>query len=632
MEILSIADAVKKIRIYLNRDTLSPYFVVSDGNADFKKFLGDFDKIYISDLCKGDFLLDTDLLVEKLDALTNNALVFGLGEYIFFTAQEDILRALQDKSFNRKVIFVCRGIANLLERLADEDFKFRTNQICRIEGKVNFSVVKYNPALNFPTDAQNFSELLKLMESGKTSATVQTNLPLENVTAINNFYDAIKNQEPHFNISPDALSDWQWQEYFSDNNCEGYPPEHWRSFAAGFKNKISNPYLRFVFTRSANFEAYCKNLFFALLDVADEKTFDEFYSLRKAAVKNITSPYLAEYLERLKTFPDAIKYLTDNTAQERRAMIEAAQGKEKIPDVLKRNYPAMSDYLTDYDFGDAEITNYFRQYKKIKLCNVDDENFKSRVRELATQRPYNKFETRQKILDDADPTAKLYWLDALGVEFLSYIKARAIQLGLLTAIKIARANLPTLTFQNKNFYDDWRGDKFDKNQQLDELKHTSENFDGGKCSAPTYIDDELAIIDNALEEIKNDLANHHAEKIILTSDHGASRLAVMFGRENKFKMNSNGEHSGRCCPINELDEKPTCATEENGYWVLANYDKFAGGRLSSVEVHGGATLEEILVPVIEFTLQGANVEVKISPAKKNPAPLKEIDDGFEFFD
>ena len=633
MEILSIADAVKKIRNYLNRDTLRPYFVVSDGNADFKKFLDDFERIYISDICTGDFLLDTDLLVEKLDTLTNNTIVFGLGEYIFFTAQEEILRALQDKSFNRKVIFVFRGIANLLERLADEDFKFRTNQICRIEGKVNFSVVKYNPALNFPTDAQNFSELLKLMESGKTSATVQTNLPLRNVKEINNFYDAIKNQEPHFNISPDALSDWQWQEYFSDDNCEGYPPEHWRSFAAGFKNKISNPYLRFVFTRSANFEAYCKNLFFALLDVEDERTFDEFYSLRKVAVKNISSPYLADYLRHLENLPDAVKYLTDNTSEERCAMIKAVQGKEKIPDVFKRNYPAMSDYLTDYDFDDAEITNYFRQYKKIKLCNVDDENFKKRVRELATQRPYNKFETRQKILDDATPKAKLYWLDALGVEFLSYIKARAMQLELFTTIKIARANLPTLTCQNKNFYDDWCGDKFDKNQQLDELKHTPENFDAdGKCSAPTYIDDELAIIDNALGKIKNDLANHHAEKIILTSDHGASRLAVMFGRENKFKMNSNGEHSGRCCPINELDEKPTCATEENGYWVLANYDKFAGGRLSSVEVHGGATLEEILVPVIEFTLQGANVEVKISPAKKNPAPLKEIDDGFEFFD
>lgn len=624
MENLSVEEAAKKIRLYLSRDTLRPYFVISDDAADLKKYFGDFEKIYISDLCKGDFLLDTDLLVEKLNALTNNAVVFGLGEYIFFTAQEDILRALQDKNFSQKVIFVCRGIANLLERLADEDFKFRTNHICRVEGKVNFFVVKYNPALNFPTDAQNFSELLKLAESGKTSATVQTNLPLENVTAINNFYDAIKNREPNFSISPDALSDWQWQEYFFDENCDGYPPEHWRSFAAGFRNKISNPYLRFAFTLSANFDAYCKNLFFALLGVEDEKLFSEFYSLRKAAVKNISSPYLAEYVDHVKNFSNAIKYLTDNTAQERRAMIRAVQGKEKIPDALKQNYPAMNNYLADYNFDDAEITNYFRQYKKIKLCNVDDENFKSCVRELATQRPYNKFETRQKILDGADPTAKLYWLDALGVEFLSYIKARATQLGLHATIKIARANLPTLTAQNKNFYDDWRGDKFDKNQQLDELKHTPEIFDGGKCSAPTYIDDEFKIIDDVIDEIKNSLTNNHATKIILTSDHGASRLAVMFGRENKFRMNSAGEHSGRCCPINDLDEKPTCASEENGYWVLANYDKFAGGRLSSVEVHGGATLEEILVPVIEFSLQGADIEVKISETQKKS------DDAFDF--
>ena len=93
-------------------------------------------------------------------------------------------------------------------------------------------------------------------------------------------------------------------------------------------------------------------------------------------------------------------------------------------------------------------------------------------------------------------------------------------------------------------------------------------------------------------------------------------------------MNSAGEHSGRCCPINDLDEKPACATEENGWWILANYDRFTGGRLSSVEVHGGATLEEILVPVIEFALPVTNVEV----SSAIPAPLKDIDDGFEFFD
>lgn len=71
VEILSIADAVKKIRIYLNRDTLRPYFIISDGATDFKKFFGDFERIYISEICAGDFFIDSDLLVEKLDTLTN---------------------------------------------------------------------------------------------------------------------------------------------------------------------------------------------------------------------------------------------------------------------------------------------------------------------------------------------------------------------------------------------------------------------------------------------------------------------------------------------------------------------------------------------------------------------------------
>ncbi len=630
MEILSVDDAVKKIRIYLSRDTSRPYFVISDGAEDFKKFFGDCDQIYMSDFCTGDCFVDTDLLVEKLNALTNAALVFGLGEYVYFTGQENILRRLQDKNFNRKIVFVCRGIANLLARLADEDFKFRTNHICRVAGKVNFSVAKYDPAINFPTDAENFFELMKLLERGESSATVQTNLPLVNVREVATFYDAIKNREPHFAAQSDALNDSQWREYFFDDNCDGYPPEHWRTFAAGFKKKFSNPYLKFVFTRSANFDAYQKNLFFALLDV--ESDFDEFYSLRKVAVKNISSPYLAPYLERLKNFPDAVKYLTDNTAAERRAMIESVQGKQTVPTVFKQNFPSMRDYLADFDFGDAEVTNYFRRYKIIKLCNVDDADLKAHVRELALTGAYNRFATRQKILDSANPTAMLYWLDALGVEFLSYIKSRAAQAGLFAAIKVARAELPTLTSQNKNFYDDWRGDKFDKNSALDELKHSPEKFDGGKCSAPTYIDDELKIIDAVIDEIKNALTNHHAEKIILTSDHGASRLAVMFGRENKFKMTSCGEHGGRCCPINALDDKPPCATAENGWWVLANYDRFAGGRLSSVEVHGGASLEEILVPVIEFTLPNADIEAKISTAEKIPAPLKDIDDGFDFFD
>lgn len=636
---MNVESALKKIQVYLGQNNFRPYFVIADdasAGEKLKKAFKSFKQIYVSSFCRGgDTPPDTDSLIDTLNALEDNALCFGLGEYVYFTEQERVLQTLQDRTFNRKIIFICRGIASSLERLACADSKFRTNNFCRVVGKSTLSVVKFSPAINIPTDAQNFAELLKLLEGGKASPiTVKTILPLTKVKEVNTFYDAIKNREPRLTALPNALNEEQWRDYFFDDKCTDYPPEHWRTFAAGFKNQFANAYIRHVVSISANFETYQKNLFFALLEVKDEISFNEFYPLRKAAVKNISTQYVTEYLERLErlsTEANPLKYLTDNTEEERRAMIRAVQGKEKIPALLQKNYAAIKDYLTDYDCGDEEITSYFRRYKKIKLCNANDATFKQLVQEFALKRPANSFETRRAVLDRADGTAKLYWLDALGIEFLSYIKARALLCGLSAQIEIARADLPTTTAQNRNFYDDWRGDKFDKNPGLDELKHSPERFDAeGKCSAPTYLVDELKIIDAVLNEIKNTLTQRTTTKIILTSDHGASRPAVMYGRENKHRMATVGKHAGRCCLVNELDTKPDCATEENGWWVLANYDRFSGGRLDSVEVHGGATLEEVLVPVIEFSLQ--NTSLPVAAEEQTAESTKKSDDAFEFFE
>ncbi len=98
------------------------------------------------------------------------------------------------------------------------------------------------------------------------------------------------------------------------------------------------------------------------------------------------------------------------------------------------------------------------------------------------------------------------------------------------------------------------------------------------------------------------LTGKEVAKVLLVSDHGASRLAVINEQECKWEMASKGKHSGRCCPIDEADVKSEYATQENGFWVLANYDRFKGGRKASVEVHGGATLEEVVVPLIEVEL------------------------------
>jgi len=59
---------------------------------------------------------------------------------------------------------------------------------------------------------------------------------------------------------------------------------------------------------------------------------------------------------------------------------------------------------------------------------------------------------------------------------------------------------------------------------------------------------------------------------------------------------------------------------------LADYGRFKGGRAAAVEVHGGATNEEVIVPVIELTLTGHTimvslVEREIKANYKTPAAI-----------
>ena len=110
------------------------------------------------------------------------------------------------------------------------------------------------------------------------------------------------------------------------------------------------------------------------------------------------------------------------------------------------------------------------------------------------------------------------------------------------------------------------------------------------------------VIKKAIERAATELAMHKCKSFVIASDHGASRLAVLKKQEVKYETDTRGEHSGRCCKTFDgcdLDN----AVEENGYIVLKDYGRFKGSRTANVEVHGGASLEEIIVPVITLTLK-----------------------------
>ena len=122
---------------------------------------------------------------------------------------------------------------------------------------------------------------------------------------------------------------------------------------------------------------------------------------------------------------------------------------------------------------------------------------------------------------------------------------------------------------------------------------------------------ELEVIERALDVAKTSLAMHECKKFVIASDHGASRLAVIKKDEKMHPTDTQGKHSGRCCKAYEEAEMEY-VIEENGYFVRSDYGRYSGSRSANVEVHGGASLEEIIVPIITLKLKSdALIDIRV---------------------
>lgn len=393
-----------------------------------------------------------------------------------------------------------------------------------------------------------------------------------------------------------------------------------------------NSYLTFAVQESVSPEDLIKNIYMELLcHKHSDSDFSKLYKERKRLIER-----LPEDISQIKNFCDhvgqyekySVYYLTDSTDIERLIFLKCLEtydySESELREICKVVAPEVYLYLAKFKFTSMntpipanndkmheKLTEYFSKYKIQKLTNHIFSEFYDTVREYAVTRPYNKLLPRIRIVKDIDKeNSKVHFFDALGVEFLSYILAKCEKYKLQAVTHIVHCDLPSITSINLDFkkYFDTENDEIGT-KQLDELKHHSLTVDYRKCPEPIHLFDELDIIDTELRKIRAMLVNQNAKKIIIVSDHGASRLAVINQSEcDILELDSKGEHSGRCCPVNDDPNIPE-ATYENNFSVLANYDRFKGGRKANVEVHGGATLEETVVPIIEITLMPEKSEI-----------------------
>ena len=354
--------------------------------------------------------------------------------------------------------------------------------------------------------------------------------------------------------------------------------------------------------------------------------FWKLYDCRKALLNQVKVPddEVLDYCRYIKCKKrEALYYLTDSHRLEKELILECIAdysgsfSHDELRSVLQHIYPDLYAYLMPYKFNAALLNQYFEDYKFCKLENRITPEFYSLVEEQAVKRAYNLIlPARSEKIESIDMSgAFAYFMDAMGVEFLGYISEKSKQKKLLPKITVCRSELPSITSRNKDFLDVFAeyNVQYKDIKQIDDIKHHgAENFTLENSPYPTHLIRELEIIDHVLDLIKLDLAKGKYTKAILVSDHGASRLVVLKNQLIDGEFDAKGTHCGRVCAYTEqTGSMPMIvqAGENDEYAVVANYERFKPGRLMGVEVHGGATLEEVTVPIIELSYVPGDIEI-----------------------
>ena len=323
-----------------------------------------------------------------------------------------------------------------------------------------------------------------------------------------------------------------------------------------------------------------------------------------------------QHLAQVPSWEQQLDFLTGESEEERiqiiriigRAIQRFNVDGKTLADVLRPTYPALADYIAMSDTATEGLSHYMQQYKRHKLANtlptdpaflfdlVNTDEFDYRY---AAMNPY--------LHDDWF----VLWIDGLGAEWYAYLVNRLQQRLAgncsLECAAIAQATLPTETSYN----DQWNEmeKRFQKLDRLDKLAHH------GVIDNPDYyacIEAQLRFMDDIIQHALDLLGKH--QHVIITGDHGTSRLAARaFHEGDAYKILPPAKAKvcslGRYCELTQPAISHSDIEREHGnYLVISSYDHYiSSGNAAGYndeetatygELHGGATPEEMLVPVI----------------------------------
>lgn len=393
-----------------------------------------------------------------------------------------------------------------------------------------------------------------------------------------------------------------------------YDPNH--KWLAWLWCKIKQPggYMAYVI-QSDHFDEFEANMIFGIIDMVSKGLIDDETELadiikeRKQLMECIGIRHIPDrFWERFGTIDNNVKKLkclSCITEDEKYRAIEIADrllrdgvDESKWFDLFSIIYPELAYYLSTVDYGCEDVSEYFHSYVRAKISDEITTDMQRLVEDMVDKHILWNYQSRCDFLQQFNEQAMVYWADGMGAEWLGLIEGilRDDFENVAYECRVARANLPTTTEFNK----DWEGtDNYKEYKDYDSLVHSYD------CRYPKYIIEEFNHITNI---VKNALALLDSnETVIITADHGTSRLAAIDKQSSvpvpeHIKVEKHGRYCINDGSLNAADYKG--CIENNDKLIFANYHRFKIGGHVAGEIHGGATLEEVLVPIVIMRKRG----------------------------
>ena len=324
-------------------------------------------------------------------------------------------------------------------------------------------------------------------------------------------------------------------------------------------------------------------------------------------------------------------WLNCRTVAERAELLRRCAVDGIMSNAVNAVYPESATYLNaDLVFGDEALEEYFREYRELKIAGRVTSGFYERAQRVVLP---SSVQSRNAMVQRhvSDDRCALLVVDAMGAEWLPMLVALARERNMgMDLIAVGKVHLPTTTrFNNIPWPDAARRlpdiKRFDNIAHNGAEAHETRRAEENLTSALDVIGDEV------LPRVAEGLARF--ERVLVTADHGSSRLAVLAWQAEPrlartlaceacaevadWRYRERAAQGG--CPP-ELEE-----TLDGRYWVVRGYNRLpkkGGGQ--GFELHGGATLEERLVPVVIFSRKGQFVPKEKTSAKR--AQIFEKDD------